>query len=136
MDVLIVEDDAALGRLWSLAAQKAGHAAVHVTNAASARLSIRNRPADVILLDLNLGGESGLSIATLATYANPRCRIVVVTGSKLFPHGELFGMDSSIAAVLRKPVELPDMLAVLEHHGGDGPARAPHCEARTVGAPA
>lgn len=119
MDILIVEDDAMLGRLWTLAVERAGHDAVHVTSATAARKSLMVRPADLILLDLNLGSESGLSLATMASYVNPDCRVIVATGSQLFPHGELFAMDPSIAAVLRKPVDLGEMIAVVDHHAAD-----------------
>jgi DNA-binding NtrC family response regulator len=119
MKILIVEDDAMLGRLWLLAFQKAGHDAVHVKSASAARKSLMVRPADMIILDLNLGSEGGLTLATLAGYVNPQCRVIVVTGTQLFPHGELFSMDRSIAAVMRKPVDLREMLAMVEHHGAE-----------------
>ena len=119
MDILIVEDDAMLGRLWMLALRKGGHDAVHVRSASEARKSLLVRPADMIILDLNLGSESGLTLATLAGYVNPECRVIVVTGTQLFPHGELFSLDRSIAAIMRKPVDLNEMLAMVEHHGAE-----------------
>ena len=119
MDILIVEDDAMLGRLWMLAIQKAGHDAVHARSASAARKSLMVRPAGMIILDLNLGSESGLALATLAGYVNPDCRVIVVTGTQLFPRGELFSMDRSIAAIMRKPVDLREMLAMVEHHGDE-----------------
>ncbi len=117
MRILIVEDDITLGRLWTLAVERAGHDALHVATAGAARKSLMVRPADMILLDLNLGSESGLSLATLAGYVNPSCRIIVATGSQLYPRGELFAMERTIAAVMRKPVDLREMMAMVEHHG-------------------
>ena len=48
-----------------------------------------------MILDLYLGDDTGLSVATLAAYANPDCKIVITTGSTLFPQGELFAMAPS-----------------------------------------
>lgn len=119
MRILIVEDDTLLGRLWTLALRKGGHDAVHVGSASAARKSLMVRPADMIVLDLNLGSEGGLTLATLAGYVNPHCRVIVVTGTQLFPRGELFSINHSIAAVMRKPVDLREMLAMVEHHGSE-----------------
>lgn len=116
MNILIVEDDAALGDLWCVVAGRAGHRAVHVTGASAARKALLVGRYDLLLLDLNLGSDSGLSVVTLANYANPDCRTVVVTGSSLFPRGELFAMDPSIVSVLRKPVAPADLTALLEHN--------------------
>lgn len=128
MNILIVEDDAILGRLWTLALRKGGHDAAHASSASAARKALMVRPADMIILDLNLGSESGLTLATLASYVNPDCRVIVATGSQLFPRGELFSMDGSIAAVMRKPVDLCEMLAMVEHHCAEIAAAPAHLE--------
>ncbi|MGR3540726.1 MAG: response regulator [Hasllibacter sp.] len=116
MDILIVEDDAALGQLWVGVARKAGHEATHVTGASAARKALLIQAYDLIVLDLNLGNDTGLSVVTLANYANPDCRVVVATGSRLFPRGELFTMDPSIVSVLRKPVPIDALAAVQDHN--------------------
>ena len=54
-------------------------------------------------------------MVTLASYANPNCRIIITTGSALFTQGELFAMSPGVAAVLRKPVHIAELLAVAEH---------------------
>lgn len=115
MRVLVVEDDERLRDLWVLAIEGAGASAEAVSSATSARKLLLTEAFDLVLLDLNLGQESGLSVSTLAGYVNPDCRIVVVTGSQLFPNGELFSMDPSIVTVLRKPVDLRELTAVCEH---------------------
>lgn len=115
MRVLVVDDDARTRDLWVAVVEGAGHDAVEASDASSARRRLLVQRFDLVLLDLNLGAESGLSVATLASYANPRCRVIVITGSQLFPRGELFAMDPSIVTVMRKPVDLRELAAMCAH---------------------
>ncbi len=115
MRVLLVEDDATLRRLWCEVFEAAGHEAVEADTVGRAREKLLARTYDVAVLDLNLGGESGLSVAALATYANPKCRVVMITGSTLFANGELFEIAPGVSTVLRKPVPIDELIAVSEH---------------------
>ena len=117
MNVLVVEDGEALRDLWITVLTDAGHDAVGAAGPSEARRILLTRRMDAVLLDLNLGTESGLSVTTMATWQNPDCIVIVVTGSQLFPRGELFAMDPSIVSVLRKPVAPRDLIAMVEHHG-------------------
>ncbi len=113
--VLVVEDDDNLRALWGEVFAQAGHDCDEIGDAATARAQLLREAYDAIVLDLYLGDESGLSVATLATYANPDCRVIVITGSALFPRGELFGISPAVASVLRKPVDIGELLAVSEY---------------------
>ena len=121
-DILVVEDDPALGLLWERGLQKAGHDVRRAACVGDARREVMLAGADVLVLDLNLGHDSGLGLVTLAAYMNPEVRVLVVTGTALFPRGELFDLSPNIMSVLRKPVPLAQMIALIDHH--DGP-RAP-----------
>ena len=115
LDVLVVEDDPTLRALWSQVFVDAGHGVTAVDTVEDARHHLMTTSFDLVLLDLYLGEDSGLSVATLANYSNPHCRVIVVTGSALFPRGELFDMAPAISSVLRKPVDIEELLAVSEH---------------------
>lgn len=115
MKVLVVEDDANLETLLVSVFEEAGHEVTGVTDAKKARNILLTSQFDVVVLDLHLGDESGLSIATLSTYTNPNCRIVMITGSSLFANGELFELAPTITSILRKPVHIDELLAVSEH---------------------
>ena len=116
MDILVVEDSGGLRDLWVTVLNGAGHDVRAASGPAEARQILLTSKMDAILLALNLGTESGLSVATVATWQNPECKVIVVTGSQLFPRGELFAMDASIVSVLRKPVSPGDLVAMVEHH--------------------
>lgn len=111
---MIVEDDAVLVQVWRRLLDEAGHEATIVSNAETARKRLLASPYDVVVLDLFVGEESGLSVAAMASYSNPDCRVIVVTGSQLFARGELFAMTPNIATVMRKPVSFFELLAVME----------------------
>jgi DNA-binding NtrC family response regulator len=113
--VLVVEDEDILRSLWVEVFEGAGHEVDAAADATGARILLLGRTYDVVVLDLHLGQESGLSVATLATYVNPECKVIMITGSGLFAKGELFEIAPSVAAVLRKPVGIDELLAVSEH---------------------
>lgn len=113
--IMVVEDDPNLQLLWEEVFTSAGHVTRSVASAVEARKILLTESFDLLLLDLCLGEDSGLSVATMGTYANPDCKVVIITGSTLFPMGELFDMSASISAVLRKPVDIEELLAVCEH---------------------
>ena len=81
---------------------------------------LMTEPFDLVLLDLFLGETDGASVANFATHLNPSCKVVVVTGTSLYPNGELFAMAPSVWAVMRKPVDIEDIMALCEHIAADG----------------
>ncbi|MBJ3762270.1 response regulator [Maribius pontilimi] len=115
MKMLVVDDDPAICCIWSDVLEEEGHEVDVIRDAEAARKKLMTKSYDAVVLDLCLGEESGLSVAALATYTNPECRVVIVTGTSLFARGELFCMAPNIAAVLRKPVSISELVAVLEY---------------------
>jgi two-component system response regulator RegA len=113
--VLVVEDDAVLRKLWIEVFRAAGHDVAGADSVGDARARLLARRCDVAVIDLHLGSESGLAVAMLAAFANPDCRVIMVTGSSLFANGELFDMAPTVSTVLRKPIAIEELLAVAEH---------------------
>ena len=116
MRVLIVEGDGDLQEQWSGAFTSAGHDVYSARSVEVARRALMTRTFDVALIELCLPDGSGLTMSTLAKYSNPDCCIILVTGSGLFPHGELFDIAPAITTILRKPVNARELLAVAEHY--------------------
>ena len=114
MRVRVVEDDPLLRELWIEVFGSAGHDAAGAATAADARIRLLSRSWDVVVLDLHLGSESGLAVAALATFGNPDCRVIGITGSTLFARGEIFEMAPTVSTVLRRPVPIDELLAVSE----------------------
>lgn len=122
MKVLVVEDDPNLRALWGAVLERQGHAPRLEETEAGARRALAEGLFDLLLLDLHLGPAQTLDIATIAALVPERTRIVVVTGTSLYPKGALLDSHPAVTAVLRKPVDIEDVLAVCDHVArGAGP---------------
>ena len=75
-------------------------------------------PFDVLVLDLKIGEEMSLPVADYAALLRPDIPVVYITGSRLFSGGELFTLSRNIRWVLRKPVNLSDLLSMVDHVTG------------------
>jgi DNA-binding NtrC family response regulator len=125
MKVLVVEDDPNLRALWGAVFRRVGHAARLEQSEAAARGALGQERFDLVLLDLYLGADRTIDVAAFAALLGPETKIVVVTGSTLYAQGELFALVPAVAAVLRKPVDIEDLIAVCEHiESGLGPVPA------------
>jgi CheY-like chemotaxis protein len=103
--VLVVEDDAALRRLFTTALALAGFTVEEAPNGYEAIHSVERHQPDLIVLDLLLPGLGGLGVQKEITEraATKLIPIVIVTGSNR-------NLDHlAVARVLRKPVD-PDTL--------------------------
>jgi len=81
--LLLVDDDAVFARVLGRALQARGFAVCPATSADDALEQLgssRRLQPDFAVLDLNLGGTSGLKLIGAVRQANPDCRIVVLTG--------------------------------------------------------
>jgi DNA-binding response OmpR family regulator len=63
--ILVVEDDADIAELLRHYLQRAGHSVVHVSSGAAVMASLREAPADLIILDLMLPGVDGLVLCQM-----------------------------------------------------------------------
>lgn len=116
MRVLLVDTNHAQRARWAAAFARAGHSIVEAADKDTARRYLLSSVFDAMVLDLWLGDGSGLAVATLSGYTNPDCRVVITTDTKLYPRGELFVLAPAVQAVLRHPVSVPELLAVVEHN--------------------
>lgn len=115
MKCLIVEDDRDLANLWQLALERDGHDVDQAFDLDQATKTLRFECYDVVLLDLMLQGENAISLSAFIGYTSPTARIVVITGSAMYPRGEIFRDAANVAYVLRKPVPLSDLSTCLAH---------------------
>lgn len=82
-ELLLVDDDAVLARVLGRALNARGFT-VHSAASTSEAMVLLNSDGplwpDFAILDLNLGGSSGLKLIGAVRQASPQCRIVVLTG--------------------------------------------------------
>lgn len=113
--VLLLEDDTGIRFTFNQALQGAGYDVTAVSSCAEAISALSKSSPDVLVLDLKIGEEMSLPVADYAAMSCPDTPVVYITGSRLFAGGELFGLSRNIRWVLRKPVELPDLLSMVDH---------------------
>jgi len=108
--ILVVEDDAALRRLFVSALRGAGFTVHEAPNGYEAIHSVEHHRPDLIVLDLLLPGFGGLGVQKeIADRAvTKHIPIVIVTGSTR----ELDHL--SVACVLRKPVDPDDLVSTVQ----------------------
>jgi DNA-binding response OmpR family regulator len=117
--ILVVDDEAVVRRVLGDTLAQAGHRVRTVAGGEEALAALADEPADLILLDLQLGDADGVEIMRAAREHWPETQLIVLTA-----HGS---MTSAIAAVrhdaadyLLKPIGVDALRArvaeVLERH--------------------
>jgi NtrC-family two-component system response regulator AlgB len=116
MRILIVDDEPNIRRTLRLALESSGHSVEEAATASAATASLARRPADVALVDLRLGDESGLDLIGPLLEQAPRLGIVIITA-----HASI---DSAVDAIRRgafdylpKPFTPAQVRAVIERVG-------------------
>jgi two-component system response regulator RegA len=109
-DILVIDDDPAFNAVLTRALTRRGYAARGVTSAAEALELARSEPPSQVVLDLNLGGSSGLALIEPLLAANPACRIVVLTGYASITTA-VDAIKLGAIQYLAKPVEVAAVLA-------------------------
>ncbi|WP_299693105.1 response regulator [uncultured Tateyamaria sp.] len=113
--VLVLEDDAGLRFAFSEALENAGHSVLPAGDPDSAIAHLKRQVPDVLLLDLMIGNSYSTDVANYAAFAVPDAHVIYVTGSGLFPKGELFDMCRNARLILRKPVDLQELTDLVSH---------------------
>ncbi|HQA10859.1 response regulator transcription factor [Zoogloea sp.] len=78
--ILVIDDDPAFNRVLTRALGQRGFAVFGATDPESALALAREHEPEYVVLDLNIGGSSGLRLIEPLLAANPDCRILVLTG--------------------------------------------------------
>ena len=112
MRILLVEDDAVLGRVMLRSLGDAGHRVDLATSLDEARHFWRVQPFDAVLLDLNLPGGSGLAVLREARARGDRTPTLVLTARNRTEE-RIAGLDAGADDYLGKPFELAEVEARL-----------------------
>ncbi len=111
--ILVIDDDATFNAVLSRALIRRGFAVVSAADAASALAAARSRPPSAVVLDLNLGNASGLTLIRPLLDCAPDCRIVVLTGyASITTAVEAIKLGAT--QYFAKPIEVEAIIAAFE----------------------
>ncbi len=108
--VLLVDDEPELRSLLAEYFGRNGFEVMQAGDAADARAQVAERVPDVAVLDINMPGENGLSLARALREAHPRLAVLMLTTA-----GEaidrIVGLEMGADDYVAKPFELRELLA-------------------------
>lgn len=121
--ILLVEDNEQNMELASFLLEEAGFEVVPAAGVDEARRALAERPPDLILMDMDLGGADGLSLVAELRRQGPRLPILALTAHAMRGDRERFlagGCDGYIA----KPIDTRSFASEVRRHlapPGGGP---------------
>ena len=114
-ELLVVEDDAAIGGVLTLSLQRQGHGVVLTTSGADALAAADIRAFDLALIDRGLPDMDGLDVCRGLRAKQSGCVLVMLTG-----RGEeidvVLGLEAGADDYLTKPFRLAELMARVSAH--------------------
>src|ERR1035438_791728 len=105
LNVLIVEDDAAIQELIAVNLESAGHHVLRASDAEQTLALIRQTLPDLVLLDWMLPGQSGLAIArNLRGNERTRTIPIIMLTAKSAEQDKVTGLEAGGGAQVKQPV--------------------------------
>jgi len=113
-NIMIVDDEPQIRKLYALAFQGAGYSVECADSAEASIEMLKNSPASVFFLDLNLPGVDGVSLCKIIHTQRPMSVIYAVTGyASLFELWEC--REAGFEDYFIKPVRLSMLIQAAEH---------------------
>lgn len=108
--ILLVEDDAGIASSLSRALGSQGYAVEHVATGTRARAALRDRGADLVLLDLGLPDVDGVSLCRTITAEHPAIPVLCLT-ARAEEIDVVVGLEAGAVDYITKPFRLAELLA-------------------------
>ena len=112
LNITVVEDHDALRAVTLEALRQQGHNVLGISSAEALDDEAAGFPADLFIIDVNLPGENGLSLASRIRAGNPRAGIIMTTGRTMI-NDRIAGYESGADMYLCKPLALEELLAAV-----------------------
>ena len=112
LNIVVVEDNTDLRTLLEKALCKDGHHVIPLSCAEELEDQAGSDHADAFLIDINLPGEDGLTLAKRIRKAHPLVGIIMLSARSALDD-KLNGYDCGADIYLTKPVSLPELSAAL-----------------------
>ncbi|MEM7075168.1 MAG: hypothetical protein AAGA28_03200 [Pseudomonadota bacterium] len=115
-DVLIVESDVALGRVWSRHLERAGNRVVLEHEQQGAMQAIGITRFDVVILNVLLRGGSAFVLADELRGQNRNIPVIFVNRTAFFSDGSLFALSPNARAHVHPDTPPDDLAAMVEYY--------------------
>jgi DNA-binding NtrC family response regulator len=118
MHVLIVQPNPNLATLWQRHLERQG-AEVDVANTQEQAIHVLQtaQEINVVVLDLVLETGSAFAVADMASYRQPKAKVIFVTDTTFFSDGSIFRHIPNACAFIRAETPPDDLVAIVEHYG-------------------
>lgn len=113
LSIVVVEDHQDLRELTCMALANKGHHVVGLSCAEELADAVKGGVVDVFILDLNLPGEDGISLAKRIRNAYPLVGIVMLTARSQAKE-KVLGYESGADLYMTKPVDFDELCAALQ----------------------
>lgn len=117
LNIFLVDDDDSILRLFSLILSKLAHQVTPCNSAASAiqAYEAQARTIDLLITDVNMPGESGLTLAERLWEVQPELRVIVISGfvDEIPPD---WGKMRN-CRILSKPIRVSELCAFVQSMG-------------------
>lgn len=110
MRILLVEDDQMIAEAISLGLKNALYAVDWVNNGRTAETALNSQQYDLVLLDLGLPGQDGLTILRHLRQSKNNTPVLIVTARDDL-ESRLSGLDGGADDYIIKPFDLSELLA-------------------------
>ncbi|MDR3447089.1 MULTISPECIES: response regulator [Dyella] len=110
MHILLVEDDAQLGSAIQRALERLSYTVSWLRDGRSALVAMRDRTADLVLLDLGLPGRDGIEVLVEARRAHVETPVLVMTARDDLS-ARVDGLDAGADDYLTKPFHVEELAA-------------------------
>jgi DNA-binding response OmpR family regulator len=114
-EVLLVEDDAIIGRSLEQALGGAGYTVTLAVDGATARTAFKRLVPDLVLLDLGLPDADGVDLCREFRASAPATSIIVLT-ARQEEADVVVGLDAGADDYVTKPFRLAELLARVRAH--------------------
>jgi len=106
--ILIVDDEAKLGRVLAEMLEGAGHDVAHVTSGREAIVRIEGGGLDVVLTDLRMPDADGMAVLRATRQSSPSTDVVLMTAHATVQNA-LDAMKEGAAEYLIKPIAMDEL---------------------------
>lgn len=110
MRILLVEDDQMIAEAISLGLKNARYAVDWVNNGRTAETALNSQQYDLVLLDLGLPGQDGLTVLRHLRQNKNNTPVLIVTARDDL-ESRLSGLDGGADDYIIKPFDLSELLA-------------------------